>query len=160
MQEFAAHAVGISKKQARDWNIDRLGRTLESAFGAGDKIMVLLVRLTSGDTVQFIYAPVTARLQEIAGRCGDYLHVRSDAPEDEANNWALLSQILHEGCGLLRLSCSSEIHRPTFEHGLHFVLEEGDPRVEVVKALQTGNHAGVQVIEIEPKGPMTYYPGE
>lgn len=33
---YAAHAVGISKKQARDWNIDRSGRTLESVFGAGN----------------------------------------------------------------------------------------------------------------------------
>jgi len=158
LQEFAAHVPGITKKQAREWEIKKLGRTLDAAFRAGDRILLLLVQLHSGQVAQFMYAPVTSRLQEIGKRCGDYLHVRPGLDEDDDRRWAQLSQMLHEGCGLLRMSCSSEILCPTMPEGLHIVLAEDDPRLEAVKALQNGNHAGVQIMTITPTGPITYYP--
>lgn len=160
LQEFASNAPGVTKKQARDWEIKKLGRTVDAAFRMGDKILILLVQLHEKPVAQFIYAPVTARLQDIGKKCGDYLHVRRDPPSEEDGNWAQLAQLLHEGCGLLRMSCSSEILCPTMPEGLHIVLAEDDPRLQAVQALQNGTHAGVHVVNITPTGPITYYPAE
>ena len=79
LMEYAAYAVGVSKRNAGQKEIARLGKTIDSAYELGDTIVVVLVRMHSGSTAQFLYAPVTARVREIGKRCGDYPPARFHA---------------------------------------------------------------------------------
>ena len=74
LQEHAAVAKGISKQQAGHWEIKKLGRTIDEAFGLGDSMLIVFINMEDGRQGQFMYAPVSSRLQGIGKRCGDYLH--------------------------------------------------------------------------------------
>lgn len=160
LQQHAAVAVGVSKSQATQWEIKKLARTLDQAFGLGDSILLVFVNMNDGRSCQFMYAPVSSRLQEVGKRCGDYLHaLRPDRTSTEGF-WAELRKLITEGCGLLDLACSSEILRPTVETGLHFDLRPDDTRIEIVKDLIAGVPGKFTTATIFPTGPMTYYPAD
>jgi hypothetical protein len=148
----------VSKRQADEWKIKKLARTLEAAFGLGDSMLIVFVNMEDGRSCQFMYAPVTARLQEIAQRCGECLHAlppeRVAAPEF----WSELRSMVTEGCALLELACASEILRPTVSSGLHFELKPEDPRIPVVEDLLSGMPSRVSTATLTPAGPMTFYP--
>ena len=157
LKEYASHAVGITKSQAREWEITKLGKTLDTAFGTGDTIFIIIIDLESGLSGQFIYAPVTSRLQEIGKRLGFYLHAQSADTYNEEEYLTHLKSLLHEGCGLLRLACSGEVLRPTIQHGLQLVLDADDPRIKIVEAIQAGERKRIQILNIDPVGAMTFY---
>lgn len=113
LQAHASVATGVSKRQANEWEIKKLARTLEQAFGLGDSMLLVLLTMEDGRACQFIYAPVSSRLQEIGKRCGDYLHALPPERVASPGFWAELRSMLTEGCGLLQLACCSEILRPT-----------------------------------------------
>jgi hypothetical protein len=68
--------------------------------------------------------------------------------------------MLHEGCGLLQLSCASEVLRPSLRDGLHFILKIGDPRIPLIQALSEGISAEFEVFDFNTIGAITYYPAE
>ncbi len=74
MQEHLSVAHGITKAQAEQWEIKKLGRSIDTAFGLGDSMLIVFLNMVDGRSCQFIYVPVSNRLQEIGKRCGDYLH--------------------------------------------------------------------------------------
>lgn len=160
LKEYATNVIGISKTQAREWEITKLGRTLESSYGLGDAMLLIFITLSSGQTGQFLYAPVSAQLRKIGKMAGDYLHVPQPDAASKGEYWNRLSSMLHEGCGLLRLACSGEVLRPSFGDGLHIALETNDPRVQLVQDLQNGAEAQFSVVNITPAGPITYYPAD
>jgi hypothetical protein len=150
--------VGVSKTQLGRYEICKLSKTVQEAFGLGDSFLLVFLQLVDGRVGQFTYAPVTAQLQDIAARLGDYLHVVPHEKAIAVGFWTELRSMLTEGCGLLELACSSEILRPTFEHGLHFCLPPGDPRVDIVMDYQRGVQGSFRTATIEPIGRATYYP--
>ena len=158
LQAHASVAKGISKRQAEQWEIKKLARTLDQAFGLGDSMLLVFLSMEDGRACQFIYAPVSSRLQEIAKRCGDYLHALPPERVASREFWSELRSMLTEGCGLLELACSSEILRPTVEGGLHFELQPDDPRVSIVQAIQAGASGKFSIATLTPAGPLTYYP--
>lgn len=160
MKEYALHSNAISKKQSRDWVIAKLARTIDSAFRLGDTMLILSVNLKSGGVARFLYTPVSSRLQEIAKRCGDYLHARQVQEEQTQEHWDELRKMLLEGCCLLSFACSGELVQPNVDDGLHFILEAGDSRIEAVRALQEGTHEGVTLFDFTPTGPPTYFAGD
>ena len=131
LQEHASTAVGVSKNQATQWEITKLAKTVDAAFGLGDSFMFVFLNMEDGRECTFLYAPVSRRLQAIAKRCGDYLHAIPHERVESPNFWTELSAMLQEGCSLLEVACRSEILRPTVEHGLHFSLASDDLRVEL-----------------------------
>lgn len=157
LQEHALTAVGISKGQATQWEITKLAKTIDGAFGLGDSFMFLFLHMEDGRECTFLYAPVSKRLQSLAKRCGDYLHAIALERIQNPGFWAELRNILNEGCSLLEVSCRSEILRPTFEHGLHFSLAPDDPRIEVIKDIQAGANGTFTTAEITPTGPVSVY---
>ncbi len=160
LQEHASTAVGISKSQATQWEITKLAKTIDSAFGLGDSFMFVFLNMEDGRECTFLYAPVSKRLQAIAKRCGDYLHVIPHERVQNPSFWAELSTMLKEGCSLLEVACRSEVLRPTFEHGLHFSLSPDDLRIELIKDLQAGAKGEFHTAHITPIGPVTIYPPE
>jgi hypothetical protein len=158
LQEHATVAAGVSKREAEHWEIKSLGRTIEKAFGLGDSMLVVLLQMDDGRMGQFLYAPVSARLQEIGKRCGDYLHAIRPERVDVPAFWTELRSVLKEGCGLLELACASEVLRPTTHTGLHFTLAPEDPRVRIVQDYLAGLPGKLSTVKITPTGPITYYP--
>lgn len=160
LKEHASVAVGVSKAQLGQYEIRKLSKTVYEAFGLGDTFLLVLLQLVDGRVGQFTYAPVSSQLQDIAARLGDYLHAVPHERVVADGFWTELRSMLTEGCGLLELACSSELLRPTFEHGLHFCLPPGDPRIEIVRDYQAGVQGTFRTATIEPIGRMTYYPGD
>jgi hypothetical protein len=160
LQEHIAVAPNISNTQKREWEIKKLGRTLDQSFGLGDSFLLVFLNLEDGRQCQFIYAPVSARLQDIAKRCGDYLHALPTNRIDSDGFWEEFRSLISEGCGLLNISCSSEILRPSIDHGLHFTLNHDDPRVSLIEAFRSGAAGSFQTAKITPAGPLTYYPAD
>lgn len=160
LKEHASVAVGVSKAQLGQYEIRKLSKTVYEAFGLGDTFLLVFLQLVDGRVGQFTYAPVSSQLQDIAARLGDYLHAVPHERVVADGFWTELRSMLTEGCGLLELACSSELLRPTFEHGLHFCLPPGDPRIEIVRDYQAGVQGTFRTTTIEPIGRMTYYPGD
>lgn len=160
LQQHAAVAVGVSKSQATQWEIKKLARTLDQAFGLGDSILLVFMNMNDGRSCQFMYAPVSSRLQEVGKRCGDYLHALRPDRTSTKEFWTELRKLITEGCGLLDLACSSEILRPTVETGLHFDLRPDDARIEIVRDLIAGVPGKFTTATIFPTSPMTYYPAD
>lgn len=160
LKEHVAVAHGVSKNQVEQWEINKLARTLDEAFGLGDTFLIVFASMSDGRSCQFIYAPVNTRLREIAKRCGDYLHaIRPDRVE-MSEFWKELQSMVEEGCTLLELACSSEILRPTIESGLHFQLSPEDPRVQIVQDFLAGMPCEFSTFNITPTGPFTIYPAD
>ena len=158
LQEHASVAIGVSKNQATQWEIKKLSKTIETAFGLGDSFLIVQLQMEDGRACGFFYAPVNSRLQEIAMRFGDYLHAVPHDRVQDSRFWSELRTMLEEGCPLLELACSSELLRPSIEHGLHFVLPPSDPRIAIVQDFQNGAPGTFSTATITPTGPMTFYP--
>ena len=157
LKEHISVAAGVSKTQLAHYEIRKLSKTVNEAFGLGDTFLLIFLQLDDGRTGQFTYAPVTSRLQEIASRLGDYLHA---VPHERATGkpfWAELRSLLSEGCTLLELACASEVIRPTFEQGIHLCLSLEDPRNQIVEDYMRGTAGTFRTVTLSPAGPMTCY---
>jgi len=160
LQEHASVAHGVSRRKAEEWEIKNLARTLEQAFALGDSLLWVFLTLEDGRSCQFMYAPVSTRLQDIGKRCGDYLHAIRPERVERESFWVELREMVKEGCGLLELACASEILRPTVETGLHFSLKPEDPRVAIVQDYLAGAQAKLTTATLTPTSRMTYYPAD
>lgn len=160
LKEHAAVAVGVSKTQLAQYQIRKLSKTVHEAFGLGDTILFIFLELVDGRAAQFTYAPVTTQLQNIASRLGEYLHAMPHEKVTSAGFWEEFRAQLTEGCGLLELACTSEVLRPTFEHGLHFCLHPDDPRVSLVTDYMNGVRGTFRTATFTPVGRITYYAGD
>lgn len=160
LKEHAAVAVGVTKAQRSHYEIRKLSKTVNDAFGLGDKFLFVFLELVDGRVGQFNYLPVNRQLQDIAVRLGDYLHAVPHAQVVREDFWQWLRSALTEGCSLLELACSSEVLRPTFEHGLHFCISPDDSRAEILKDYMQGTEGSFRTATFTPLGRMTYYPAD
>lgn len=158
LAEYAAHVIGISKNKAKEWEIKKLGKTLHEAYGLGEKMLVIIMCLPDESEAQFLYAPVSPRLQEIGKRLGVFLHAQRLAAAFGVSDQEELHNLLHEGCGLLRLACAGEVLRPSIGDGILVALDRDDPRSKLIESYQNGIEAEFHVFDITPAGPVTYYP--
>lgn len=155
LREHATATSSVSKGRAAQWKIKELEKTVDNAFGLGDSMLMIHLRMNDGRACAFVYAPVTARLSDIAMRCGDYLHAMRLDKVLAAGFWEELSALLQEGCNLLELACSSEV-----QDGLHFSLPPDDPRIEIVQDYQASGAGMFSTVTFTPTGPITFYPAE
>ncbi|WP_347249948.1 hypothetical protein [Zoogloea sp.] len=160
LKEHVAVADGVSKRQINEWKIRNLGRTIEGSFGLGDSMLLVFLTMSDGRVCQFMYAPVTARLQEIGEKCGDYLHAIHPDRLAKSGFWDEFRSLVTEGCHLLELACSSEILKPTVHSGLHFCLPPDDQRMGIVQDLIGGAPGQFSTATITPTGPLTFYPSD
>jgi hypothetical protein len=158
LKEHGAVAVGVTKSQLDRYEIPKLAKTIETAFGLGDKLLLVFLELADGRGARFTYAPVGSQLQDIAKKLGEYLHAVEQEKATSPDFWTKLREMLGEGCVLLELACTSEVLRPTPEHGLHFCLRPDDQRLPIVKDYMQGTKGAFRFVTIEPAGRMTVYP--
>lgn len=77
LQEYMENWSHIPEKRKKGWQFVKLGRSLESAFRTGDKVVRWEVwELGTRRTIAcFYHTPVSRRLRDQGGRLGGYLHV-------------------------------------------------------------------------------------
>ena len=166
MKEYLEPLDHIPKSQKKEWSVAKLGRSIETVFRSGDKIMIFTVRSAKLDAeCTLMYIPVSSRLQEIASRLGDYLHFPKGNSVDDPSWWTRLRELMREGYGELLLANSGELvglpllHKPTGRINVRAVFAQGDPRSDFIAKLALSGEAHVIAVQyIEPvPGKKTLY---
>lgn len=165
LREYIETIDHIPNGQRKEWAVAKLGRSIETAYRTGDKIMIFTIIFPEdGAQLQLMYTPVSKRLQDIANRLGDYLHVpKGDVAENKAW-WQHLRDRLIEAYPLLKLATSGEliglplIHRPTNRLNARILLLGNDPRRALVPRIIQGAQHTLKVEYIDPiPGSFTFY---
>lgn len=165
LKEYIETIEHIPKSQKKEWAVAKLGRSLESAYRTGDKIMIFTICLPSEQVeIELLYTPVTKRLQEIANRVGDYLHVVRKELVCDPKWWSDLRSLLKEAYPLLKLANAGQLvglpllHRPTGNINIRVVFEGADDcNALASKLVQGGTHI-VSVRYIDPiPGTFSFY---
>lgn len=165
LREYIETIEHIPKAQKKEWAVAKLGRSIQSAYRTGDKIMIFTIRFPEdGAELRLLYTPVTKRLQDIAKRLGDFLHVPRGTPMDEVKWWKTLRALLDEAYPLFMLANSGELiglpllHRPTGRIKAHIVIEGNDARSALASRLSEGATHVLSVQYIDPiPSTFTFY---
>lgn len=158
MREYLDPLDDIPKSQKNEWAIAKLGLSIENAFRTGDKIMIFTVRFPKQKAeCTLMYTPVSSRLQYIACRLGDYLHLPKANNVKDSTWWNSFRELIYEGYGELLLANSGELiglpllHKPTGQTKVRAVIPEGDPRRNLIHELAVSGEAQVIYVQyIEP----------
>lgn len=165
LKEYIETIDHIPKNQKKDWAVAKLGRSIETAYRTGDKIMIFTIQFPEdGEQLQLMYTPVSKRLQELAKRFGDYLHAPHEETVVNTVWWQQLRNLLKEAYPLLMLANGGDliglplIHRPTKRMSVRVVFKEEDPRYKLLARLTQGATHKVTINYIEPvPGSFTFY---
>jgi hypothetical protein len=165
LREYIETIDHIPNRQKKEWAVAKLGRSIESAYRTGDKIMIfVLVFPEDGVQLRLMYTPVSKRLRDIASQLGDFLHApKFDVVENDAW-WNQLKALLREAYPLFRIATSGEliglplIHRPTNRVNVRAFLTADDPRCLLLPRLEAGATHILTVEYIDPvPGSFTPY---
>lgn len=165
LREYIETIDHIPKAQKKEWAVAKLGRSIETAYRTGDKIMIFTIIFPEdGAQLQLMYTPVSKRLRDIANRLGDYLHAPSPSVIENPAWCQQLRDLLAEAYPLLGLACSGEliglplIHRPTNRLNAQVLLSGDDPRSVLLPRITQGAQHTLRVEYIEPiPGTFTFY---
>lgn len=165
LREYIEMIGHIPKAQKKEWAVAKLGRSIETAYRSGDKIMIFrIIFPEDGARLQLMYIPVSKRLQDIANRLGDYLHVPKPDLAGNQAWWKQLRELLTEAYPLLKLATSGEliglplIHRPTNRLNARVLISGDDPRSVLLPRITQGAQHTLKVEYIEPiPGSFTFY---
>ena len=165
LKEYIETIEHIPKSQKKEWAVAKLGRSIESAYRTGDKMMVFTIRLSEDSTeFQLLYTPVTKRLQDIANRLGDFLHASRQELVSDSNWWKELRSLLNEAFPLLKLANAGQLiglpllHRPTGTMNMRAVFEGEEDRSALLSRLAQGETHIISVQYIDPiPGSFTYH---
>jgi hypothetical protein len=156
LREYIETIDHIPNVQKKDWAVVKLGRSIESVYRTGDKIMIFTITFPEdGAQLRMTYTPVSKRLQDIANRVGDYLHAIKPEYIEEPGWWQKLRDLLTEACPLLKLANSGElvglplIHRPTKRMNVHALFADEDPRREMLSRFTQGAAHKVRIEYID-----------
>lgn len=158
MKEYLDPLDHIPKSQKKEWAIPKLGLSIKNTFRTGDKIMLFTVRSPKQNAeCTLMYTPVSSRLQDIACRLGDYLHLPKANIVKDSSWWKNLRELIHEGYGELLLANSGELiglpllHKHTGKMNVRAVIPENDPRRNLIAELAISGEAQVVRVQyIEP----------
>lgn len=153
LQEYLEVRDEVSKRLKSGWEIAKMARGLESVFESGDQVAELAYAF--GDTQEIdyrlLYTPVTARLQEIGGRLGNYLHAKRKLSDDADPFWDEFKKLLDEGITLLVDATTGTLlgmplqESKTGELQLFIEAFEGDPRTAKIASKKVGDVGRVKV---------------
>lgn len=165
LREYVWAIDHLPKSQKNEWKVAKLGRSIESAYQTGDKIMIFTIRFPEdGAELKLLYTPVSERLRDIAERLGDFLHAKNHTQADKPEWWIELRKYLDEAYPLLMLATSGElvglplIHEPSGRVKAQAVIQSGDPRQELMSRLIKGSKHVISLMHIDPvPGSFTFY---
>jgi hypothetical protein len=157
LKEYIEAIEHIPRAKKKEWAVARLGRSIETAYRTGDKVMIFTVRFPEDEIeLRLTYTPVTKRLQEIAQRLGDFLHAPRTTCELGPDWWSELRCLLNESYPLLKLATAGELvglpllHRPTGRLNMRVALDGDDPRYALLARLAEGKQYKLSVEYIDP----------
>ena len=151
MKEYLSVQDHISRAKKKDWEVAKLGESIQTAFKTGDKVAKFSVRHRETNEVLSIllYTPVTQKLQTMAKRLGKYLH--SPAPDDQLSEqwWSDFRVVLESTWREFKKATSGQllgvplIHKQTRELKMTVQFEHDE---DTKACLQRIRVAGDQVI--------------
>jgi len=151
---FDAQAETTLKRRA-GWQIDKLAKQVESVFELGSNKgyrMTVFDAATNAHISSVMYTPVTAQLQKLGERLGDYLHSQAPNRICEPTFWLKLKHLLALTHEELTFACSGTLMAPPLVHpknsGERFFCIDGDQR----ELFPPGKKIGwcYEIYEIEP----------
>jgi len=137
MQEYLEPQDHLPKKGRTSYRLNVLGRELDKVSPDDDRVTRLTVFSESGMYLgAYHYTPVSRRLRELAGKCGDLLHAPASAPSPET--WqeaeALLTEAFQELC---RACCGELLGTPLLGPDgtmrMNLVVPDGFPAPEEMR---------------------------
>jgi hypothetical protein len=150
LQQYLEAQEGISNAKKNEWQLRKLGRTIEEAFQTGDQIVEVEVSLADSGIVlgRFFYTPVTRKLLKAGERLGDLLHGLQSfrAPNDPW--WITQRQWMSEIARDLDVACRGTLLGPPLwdratREG-HMTTEMIDSEIDEIRAL--GARAGSRIV--------------
>jgi hypothetical protein len=111
MRQYLKAQSHITKSKISGCEIGKLAKGIEEAFRTGDQIVEFSV-LDGPDgkvLTQFLYTPVTNRLQKLGQQLGNYLHATSTPAQRTDEWWADFRSKLSEAVHLLRMATTGEL---------------------------------------------------
>ena len=163
MQEYVETIEHLPKASRDQWEIAKLRRSLESAYRTGDKTLIYCFEFPDGAQMQLTFFPVMKRLQTLAEKMGNYLHAVKPNRAAKAGWTNAMREHLKEAYPLLLMATSGElvglplVNRETGKFKVKAEIAQGDPRHPLIVRLVNGARPCVSIIDIEPRGPITYY---
>lgn len=165
LREYVEAIDHIPKSQKQQWEVAKLGRSIESAYQTGDKIMIFTIRFPEDDAeLSLTYTPVSERLREITQRLGAYLHVNKHTHANKPEWWAELRSQLNEAYPLLMMANAGELiglpllHRPTGRVRVKAIIQSNDSRHGLVSRLTKGAKHVISLTYIDPiPSSFTFY---
>lgn len=141
MKQYLDAQAHITKAKKSGWEIAKLAKGIEEAFRTGDQIVEFSIMDGPNGTVlaQFLYTPVTRRLQKLGQQIGNYLHPTSTPAQRTAEWWAEFRSKLGEGVHLLRMATTGELlgapllHKKTHQIQMSGEFDANDERLNFVE---------------------------
>lgn len=152
MKQYLEPLAHIAKAQKKEWSVVKLGKSLSNAFQIGDQIAIFTICLNDPpEEIELKYIPVCSKLQVIANKLGDYLHLPGEE-RAESQKWIeTLSALVREGLLWLEFAASGELigvpllNSKTRQTDLRLVMSGDDPRAPRLKRLQQGTEHVIKV---------------
>ncbi len=164
LKDYVAATESIPKSQRKNWEVAKLGRSLETAYRAGDKMMVFTFQTADGHASTLLYTPVVKRLRDIVERLGQFIHAPAIGATVDAAWRRTLREHLDEALPLLLLACQGQLlgmplmHKETRRLHVRVRIAEGDPRLAALRA-QLDANVKIDIAYIDPiPGSFAYYP--
>jgi len=114
MQEYLEAQQSIAQHKKNDWQLEKLGRTLEDVFQIGDRIAeVALYDPQAGEIIATLYyTPVTSELRRNGERLGELLHAMQQFRRDDDAWWQNTRDFLEKVCRQLATACAGRLLAP------------------------------------------------
>ena len=132
MQEYLEFQQHVPKGRKQDWEIVKLGKSIDEAFKTAQVARVRILDLaTHSEKAVLYYIPVSPVLQDIAKRLGDYLHAQKKFRKPEDPWWNEMRELLESAANLLNEANQGELLGPPLLHTrsghIHFtsIVPEG-----------------------------------
>lgn len=114
MQEYLQAQESIAQHKKNDWQLGKLGRTLEDVFQIGDRIAeVAVYDPQAGEFIATLYyTPVTSELRRNGERLGELLHATRQFRRDDDPWWQNTRDSLEKVCRQLATACAGTLLAP------------------------------------------------
>jgi len=152
MKEYLQAQESIAQHRKNDWQLGKLGRTLEDVFQIGDQIAEVAVYDPQADEFMatLYYTPVTSELRGNGERLGELLHAMQQFRRDDDAWWQDTRDFLERICRQLATACAGTLLAPLLrEPGSDKVVMRAEmfeeSHREVLQKLRAGLEVFVRV---------------
>jgi hypothetical protein len=163
MQEYLEVWEHVTASKKKGWQIVNLGRSIENAFGMGDKILRWEVqeRITRHTRIVFYYTPVTRKLRSNVNHLSNYLHAAKKPHAADDPWWTKLRELLEVVNVQLETATTGTLLGPALKKGnvVHMNVEI-PPGVdhEAIRSILSKGETSVAKVDYLEQLPASFEP--